>query len=519
VIVRELFARLGLQVDEAAFAAADAALGVVRKGLFGLAGVATAVAGGFAAAVGTMVAQGGRLDDLSKQVGVSTDALQTLGYAADQNGVSIDELAQSLQYIARQAYEASTGGKAQAEAFARAGIRIRTATGELKKGDDLLRELSGSLARLPEGAQRTGTAMDLLGRSGGRMVTLLGEGPEKLKELEERARALGTMDKETIAITDELGDSFSDVMRVLGDFRNSLALPLLAPLRDLTKAFVDWYMANRLIIRSGFKSFLSTVVAVVTALAQAVGFLVRHWRIFIAIAAGVAAAMLALKLAAIAQTSSLLFLTLGYIGMGAAAVAAAAKAAVAWVAATWPLVAIAAAVAAVILILEDLYYFFTGGESVIGEAVKKWGEPVSRFAGELWDTFKNFFTKVAEAGTKIFRGLFSFDIDRLEEGLAALTRVPGFGGVASTLTGFGAVGRGGEAVMSLAGFGGGASPAASVAAGGGGGRTVLIQPNVKADVKVTAAPGESAAETAQRTGEALEQVLATEKRDALKVTR
>jgi hypothetical protein len=118
VIVRELFARLGLQVDEAAFAAADAALGVVRKGLFGLAGVATAVAGGFAAAVGTMVAQGGRLDDLSKQVGVSTDALQTLGYAADQNGVSIDELAQSLQYIARQAYEASTGGKAQASASA-----------------------------------------------------------------------------------------------------------------------------------------------------------------------------------------------------------------------------------------------------------------------------------------------------------------------------------------------------------------------------------------------------------------
>ena len=60
-----------------------------------------------------------------------------------------------------------------------------------------------------------------------------------------------------------------------------------------------------------------------------------------------------------------------YVLLGATAVATGLAAAAAWLAANWPLVLLGVAVGAVLLGLEDVYQFLTGGVSVTGVLVAK----------------------------------------------------------------------------------------------------------------------------------------------------
>ncbi len=78
MIIRELFAKLGLSVDAASFAIADQMLGAVKSGL-GLLVSGTVQAGeGLAEIVTKTVETAGALNDTSIALGVTTDAIQEL---------------------------------------------------------------------------------------------------------------------------------------------------------------------------------------------------------------------------------------------------------------------------------------------------------------------------------------------------------------------------------------------------------------------------------------------------------
>jgi len=387
LIVRELFAKLGLSVDAASFAVADQMLGAVKSGLGLLVSGAVRAGEGLTEIITKTVETASALNDTSIALGVTTDAIQELGYAAQLNGSSVEGMSDGIRKLSINMQAAASGSEEAAQTFRRLGVQI-TEGGKLRAADAVLADIADKFKAMPSGARRVAAAVDLFGKSGAALIPTLAEGSAKLAELRQEARDLGiVLDKDTIAAGDDLGDSWDKLKAAADGLRYAIGGPLLEGIRESVDATVAWVKANRALLAqrlqvlikglvSGFKLLASGLLLVWRGL----NFVIARWKLFAALFAASIAAVILGNAAAV----------ISFVSLGAAAIGAAVSAAAAWVAAAAPFVALAAVIAFVLLALEDLWVFLRGGKSLIGDVGKELARLVSDFIdqgpkdGEHW---------------------------------------------------------------------------------------------------------------------------------------
>lgn len=348
--VQELFAKLGLKIDNKSFSAADQLLGGIKTAL------------GAIAAFQTVKFLGGLVQDtahaadgfvkMSQKIGVAIEPLQQLAYAAELSDVQIGDLSVSLGRFNKAIVEAKKGDSDPAKTFRNIGISIRGANGELRSTEDVLTDVADVFAGMEAGPEKTALAMKLFGKSGAQLIPLLNEGSGGIAKLRDDFVELGAqIDGETAKSFEEFNDDQTRVKTAFKGLRNQAVMALLPVLKDLVKGLLGWVKANREFIQLKLQKVLLGIISALKFFASGVGFAVRaiaffneHWKLFLVLIGSVTAALLVLK---------------------AASVAAALASAAAWIASLAPFVLLAAAIAAVILIVEDLYMWFTGGESVL----------------------------------------------------------------------------------------------------------------------------------------------------------
>ncbi|MCH9835531.1 phage tail tape measure protein, partial [bacterium] len=156
------------------------------------------------------------LGEVSQQLGVTTDALQEYRYAATQAGLSQDEMDQALAQLTRRAGEAASGTKAQAEAFEKLGISVRTANNEMIPTGDLIPMIADGLQKIESPAQRAAILMDLFGKSGQKLEPLLSGGSAAINNLRNAAYELGiVLSSQQIQNADDTADKLAAVKTVL----------------------------------------------------------------------------------------------------------------------------------------------------------------------------------------------------------------------------------------------------------------------------------------------------------------
>ena len=101
----------------------------------------------------------------AQMIGVTTEALTGLQYAASLSDVSTKTLNSSLLKFNKNIAEAANGSKDQAQAFADIGVSVKDANGNLKSADKLLLEVSDKFAGYEDGAQKSALAQDQIGRA------------------------------------------------------------------------------------------------------------------------------------------------------------------------------------------------------------------------------------------------------------------------------------------------------------------------------------------------------------------
>lgn len=387
MIVRELFAKLGLSVDAASFAVADHMLGVVKSGLGLLVSGAVRAGEGLAEIVTKTVETASALNDTSIALGVTTDAIQELGYAAQLNGSSVEGMSDGIRKLSINMAAAAEGSQEAAQTFRRLGVQI-TEGGKLRAADAVLGDIAEKFKAMPDGARKVAAAVDLFGKSGAALIPTLAEGSAKLAELRQEARDLGiVLDKNTIAAGDELGDSWDRLKAAADGLRYSIGGPLLEGIRESVDAMVEWVKANRQLIAQRMRGLIRGLGSAIRVLAagfmlvwRGLNFVIDRWKLFAALIIGSLAAI------AIANAGSVI----SFVALGAAAIGSAIAAAAAWVVAAAPFVALAAVIAVVLLALEDLWVFLHGGKSLIGDVGKELARLVSDFVdqgpkeGEHW---------------------------------------------------------------------------------------------------------------------------------------
>lgn len=387
MIVRELFAKLGLSVDAASFAVADHMLGAIKSGLGLIVSGAVKAGEGLAEIVTKTVETAGALNDTSVALGVTTDAIQELGYAAKLNGSSVEGMSDGIRKLSINMAAAASGSEEAAQTFRKLGVQI-TEGGKLRAADAVIGDIAEKFKAMPDGARKVAAAVSLFGKSGASLIPTLTLGRDKLEETRQEARDLGIiLDKNVIPAADDLGDSWDKIKLAADGLRYAIAGPLLASLNESAESTLAWIKANRGLIAQRMRSVLMGLSEAIKAIAsglallwRGLNFVIARWKLFAVLIVSTLAAVVLSNAAAV----------LSFIALGASAIAAAIAAAAAWAAAAAPFVALAAVIAFVLLALEDLWVFLHGGKSLIGDVGVALAKLVSDFidqgpkVGEHW---------------------------------------------------------------------------------------------------------------------------------------
>ncbi|HAF37883.1 MAG TPA: hypothetical protein DCG72_02775, partial [Gammaproteobacteria bacterium] len=152
-------------------------LGMAFKAL-----AATAAVAGFAALIKGAADQADAMGKLATRTGIAADKLQGFVNAGKLADVSQEQLTSGLRVFARTQAEAAEGVATYADAYAKLGVSVTKSDGSLKASDALLGEIADRFADLPDGPAKAAVAMDIFGRSGAQMITLLNGGSAALEE-------------------------------------------------------------------------------------------------------------------------------------------------------------------------------------------------------------------------------------------------------------------------------------------------------------------------------------------------
>lgn len=235
--------RVALGLDSAQFSAG------LKSANTGLSKFAKSAAIGFAAVAAAATAAGAalavavkgsidRADDLSKtaqRIGVTTEALSRLEWAAKLSDVSLQQLSTGMQRLSRNMLEVSQGKGAQAAtAFQALGISVTDAAGNLRSSDEVFADIAERFANMPDGAEKTALAMQLLGRAGAEMIPLLNSGRNGLAEMADESDRLGnTLSTRTGKAAEAFNDSITRLQAGLQGMVNRIAEAALPTLNNL----------------------------------------------------------------------------------------------------------------------------------------------------------------------------------------------------------------------------------------------------------------------------------------------
>lgn len=197
-------------------------LGAALPTLAGAATFAAAALGGTAAAlyqlITTTAEATGKFKDLSQQVGFSVETLSTLEHAAKTSGGSIQTVVGALGIFEKNMEAAHEKGSAMSRVF-------KTLNIDINDHEKALREAITALAKMPEGARQTATALKLFGRSGKDVLAIVKETGGDVDALTAKLRRMGvliTTEAATAAdlINDriyEVGQQFAGVGRIVAE--------------------------------------------------------------------------------------------------------------------------------------------------------------------------------------------------------------------------------------------------------------------------------------------------------------
>lgn len=156
------------------------------------------------------------LGEVAQQLGVTTKDLQEYRYAASQAGVSQEQMDAGLAKLTRTIGEAKAGSKAQVATFRELGVAIEDANGRVYTAGEAIPKIADALAKIKDPATRARLEVELFGKAGQKLDTLLSGGSEAINNLRNAARKLGiVLSDDQIQNADDTADKLSAVKQVL----------------------------------------------------------------------------------------------------------------------------------------------------------------------------------------------------------------------------------------------------------------------------------------------------------------
>lgn len=366
--LREVFARFTTQFNGTALRRGNAQVQGLTGRLSGAIGSIRAMGAAFAGLaivqiirswisaaqdfVDSMRSVGDELDKTSRVIGISSAELQEWRHAANLSGVEASSFSQGLVRLQNNMRNSLiTPTSSAALAFQRLGVDLRDGEGQLRNVSDVLTDMADPLANLQSDSERVAILTALMGRSGARMGPLFEQGRAGVEAMRGELEQLGGgASQEMIEQAARLTDEQARLDLSLLSLKSRIAVLLLPAISDTIQAFTGW--VAQLSQNERFIRFLQAALITLAG-------------IFVIVAIITAPAWLPILLIVVAVTAAIAFL---------------------------------------ILVVEDLITWFEGGNSVIGQFVDALLEmagismvEVRNEIQSVFDALTNGYNAIAEA--------------------------------------------------------------------------------------------------------------------------
>jgi hypothetical protein len=322
---------------------------------------------------------GDELNDLSKVTGVSVEALQTLGFAANQSGITTDQFQNALLRFNKTLgdIKGSTGSVFQA--LQKGDSTFLNQIRGAQNTEEAFRLMLNRIREVPDVNKRAAIAALVFGKSNQQIANLANLSNAELKTLEDRMRRIGVISKATAEQSDLFVDTMNELKLAFQAVRVALFEGALPVLREYFTRVTEWLINNRERAAEWGREFAKRLPDILNSLVDALktayqimktlgGFIVwmteNSTRLKIAL--GLLAAVILGNLIV-----SLVALTKSLWALGAAFLSTP----IGWV--IVGLIAMGAAVAALIIYWDDLVDIWQSGLRVIEDIIAS----VSQFTG------------------------------------------------------------------------------------------------------------------------------------------
>lgn len=205
-------------------------------------GIGAAAAGGaITMALREPLREMDRFAKSSRAIGLTTEQLSRMTWAADLSGVSFEKLVGSVGKLAKSMSDSlrSTSSE-QAIAFRALGIQVTTAEGNMRSVREVIDDIANRFAAMRDSTEKTTLATALFGRSGRELIPLLNQGAVGIRAMGDEAQRFG------LVISDDAGrraemfnDTINRIRSQLRGFRYQLTSSLLPALQALADHFFN----------------------------------------------------------------------------------------------------------------------------------------------------------------------------------------------------------------------------------------------------------------------------------------
>jgi len=185
-----------------------------------------AILGGLIAAAKSTLTFADQLVKASDRTGISTDALQKLGFIAEQSGNSLDELTSAISQMQNRL---ASGDKSAVAAVEELGLSLNDLRDQ--KPDQQFLILKKSIEGVENESERTRIAMDLFGRTGAAILPTLVADMDKLTD------ASFKMSDATVKSLDDFGDFISRSLTLIKNVIGTSVASVVDGLRLMGDSF------------------------------------------------------------------------------------------------------------------------------------------------------------------------------------------------------------------------------------------------------------------------------------------
>ncbi len=327
-------------------------------GALGSAFIGSAVVHGMREFIQGQIEAGSKVNDTSEKLGIGVDELQRFQLAAGMAGVGSEEAAKGLQFLSKNVGEAVGGSKGAVETFAKLGISLKDANGDVRETGDLIPEVADAFEGMKSDAERTAMAMKIFGKAGASMIPMLKGGSKGLAEMSaEYDRLGGGMSEDFVKAADAAGDEIDKLKFAIHGWKSQMAMAVLPIITRFVVKAQGWIGALRRLTRE--TTFAKTAM-ILMGVASAAALL----KVYMGFA----------KLMGLAKGGSIWETLLGMGELGLIIIG---------------VIALAAAI-------EDVYVWLDGGDSVIGDFLDSlFGIGASEeVINQIKDAFSEFWTEL-----------------------------------------------------------------------------------------------------------------------------